>query len=132
MSVTRVGELRLRRAAARSTASGWLLRHRLLHGLRGEGGSGEVVSGQGEGGGGGEGEGAGGHPGRLSWGLSIRGAGRGHLLVRAVAHGGGDVEPSMTKWALTVAKAVRLSPQAFHEPTCVGDVFTSRLVRLVL
>ena len=38
----------------------------------------------------------------------------------------------MTKWALTVAKAVRLSPQAFHEPTCVGDVFTSRLVRLVL
>ena len=56
MSVTRVGELRLRRAAARSTASGWLLRHRLLHGLRGEGGSGEVVSaGQGEGGGG-EGE----------------------------------------------------------------------------
>ena len=74
-----------------------------------------------------------GHAGRLSWGLSIRGAGRGHLLVRAVAHGGGDVKPpSMTKWALTVAKALRLSPQAFHEPTCVGDVFTSRLVRLVL
>ena len=74
-----------------------------------------------------------GHAGRLSWGLSIRGAGRGHLLVRAVAHGGGDVKPpSMTAWALTVAKALRLSPQAFHEPTCVGDVFTSRLVRLVL
>ena len=71
-----------------------------------------------------------GHSGRLSWGLSIRGAGRGHLLVRAVAHGGG--KPSMTAWALTVAKALRLSPQAFHEPTCVGDVFTSRLVRLVL
>ena len=73
-----------------------------------------------------------GHPGGPSWGLTIRGAGRGHLLVRAVAHGGGDVGPSMTEWALTVAKAVRLSPQAFHEPTCVGDVFTSRLVRLVL
>ena len=43
-------------AQALGLASGWLLRHRLLHGLRGEGGSGEVVSaGQGEGGGG-EGE----------------------------------------------------------------------------
>jgi hypothetical protein len=55
------------------------------------------------------------------------------VLVRAVAHGGGVVEPSMTHWALTVATAVRLTqPVAFHEPTCVGDVFTSQLVRLVL
>ena len=74
-----------------------------------------------------------GHPGGSSWGLTIRGAGRGHVLVRAVAHGGGVVEPSMTHWALTVATAVRLTqPVAFHEPTCVGDVFTSQLVRLVL
>jgi hypothetical protein len=35
----------------------------------------------------------------------------------------------MTAWALTVAKALDLKPQAFHEP---GYVFTSRLVRLVL
>jgi hypothetical protein len=35
----------------------------------------------------------------LYWGLSIRGAGRGHVLVRAVAHGGGGVEPSMTQCA---------------------------------
>ena len=73
-----------------------------------------------------------GHCGRPSWGLTIRGAGRGHLLVRAVARGGGDGEPSMTEWALTVAHALDLSPQEFHEPTRVGDVFTSRLVRLVL
>ncbi len=59
-----------------------------------------------------------------------RGAGpSAYLLVRAVAHGRGDVEPSMTAWALTVAKALDLKPQAFHEP---GYVFTSRLVRLVL
>jgi hypothetical protein len=38
----------------------------------------------------------------------------------------------MTQWALTVAKALGLKPEAFHEPTCVGDVFTSQLVRLVL
>ena len=43
-----------------------------------------------------------------------------------------ESEPSMTESALTVAHALGLSPQAFHEPTCVGDVFTSRLVRLVL
>jgi hypothetical protein len=74
-----------------------------------------------------------GHPGGSSWGLTIRGAGRGHVLIRAVAQGGGVVEPSMTQWALTVARAVRLTqPVAFHEPTCVGDVFTSQLVRLVL
>jgi hypothetical protein len=74
-----------------------------------------------------------GHPGGSSWGLTIRGAGRGHVLIRAVAQGGGVVEPSMTQWALTVATAVRLTqPVAFHEPTCVGDVFTSQLVRLVL
>lgn len=30
-----------------------------------------------------------GHPGGPCWGLSIRGAGWGHLLVRAVAHGAG-------------------------------------------
>ena len=73
-----------------------------------------------------------GHFGGPSWGLTIRGAGRGHLLVRAVARGGVDGEPSMTEWALTVAQALGLSPQEFHEPTRVGDVFTSRLVRLVL
>ena len=38
----------------------------------------------------------------------------------------------MTEWALTVAQALGLSPREFHEPTRVGDVFTSRLVRLVL
>ena len=73
-----------------------------------------------------------GHCGRPSWGLTIRGAGRGHLLVRAVARGGVGGEPSMTEWALTVAQALGLSPQEFHEPTRVSDVFTSRLVRLVL
>ena len=64
--------------------------------------------------------------------MRLRGVGRRKLLVRAVAHGGGDVELGMTEWALTVAAAVRLTPEAFHEPTCVGDVFTSQLVRLVL
>ena len=38
----------------------------------------------------------------------------------------------MTEWALTVAQALGLSPQEFHEPTRVVDDFTSRLVRLVL
>jgi hypothetical protein len=38
----------------------------------------------------------------------------------------------MTEWALTVAEALGLKPEAFHEPTRVGDVFTSQLVRLVL
>jgi hypothetical protein len=75
-----------------------------------------------------------GHPGGASWGMSLRGAGRGQVLVRAVAHVGGDGEGElgMTEWALTVAEALGLKPEAFHEPTCVGDVFTSQLVRLVL
>jgi hypothetical protein len=76
-----------------------------------------------------------GHPGgRPSWGMSLRGAGRGKVLVRAVARVGGDGEGelSMTEWALTVAEALGLKPEAFHEPTRVGDVFTSQLVRLVL
>jgi hypothetical protein len=76
-----------------------------------------------------------GHPGgRPSWGMSLRGAGRGKVLVRAVARVGGDGEGElgMTEWALTVAEALGLKPEAFHEPTCVGDVFTSQLVRLVL
>jgi hypothetical protein len=30
----------------------------------------------------------------------------------------------MTEWALTVAEALGLKPEAFHEPTRVGDVFT--------
>jgi hypothetical protein len=76
-----------------------------------------------------------GHPGgRPSWGMSLRGAGRGKVLVRAVARVGGDGEGElgMTEWALTVAEALGLKPEEFHEPTCVGDVFTSQLVRLVL
>jgi len=76
-----------------------------------------------------------GHPGgRPSWGMSLRGAGRGKVLVRAVARVGGDGEGElgMTEWALTVAEALGLKPEAFHEPTRVGDVFTSQLVRLVL
>ena len=68
-----------------------------------------------------------GHPGgpTSSWGMSLRGAGRGKLLVRAVARDGGVVELGMTDWALTVAAALGMTPREFHEPSRVGPSATS-------
>jgi hypothetical protein len=75
-----------------------------------------------------------GHPGGACWGMSLRGVGRGKLLVRAVELGG--VEMGMSAWADTVAIMLGMTgptkPRHFHEPTRVGDIFTSREVRLVL
>ena len=79
-----------------------------------------------------------GHPGGASWGMSLRGVGRGNLLVRAVELGGelGGVEMGMSAWAGTVAHMLGMTgptePRHFHEPTRVGDIFTSHEVRLVL
>ena len=75
-----------------------------------------------------------GHPGGASWGMSLRGVGRGNLLVRAVELG--EVEMGTSAWAGTVAIMLGMTgptkPRHFHEPTRVGDVFTSHEVRLVL
>ena len=81
-----------------------------------------------------------GHRGGTDWGVSLRGAGRGKLLVRAVELGAGrelgGTKMGMSAWAKTVAAGLSMTgptePRHFHEPTRVGDVFTSRLVRLVL
>jgi len=79
-----------------------------------------------------------GHPGGACWGMSLRGVGRGNLLVRAVELGGelGGVEMGMSAWAGTVAHMLGMTgptkPRHFHEPTRVGDIFTSREVRLVV
>jgi len=66
--------------------------------------------------------------------MSLRGVGRGKLLVRAVELGG--VEMGMSAWADTVAIMLGITGPTklrhFHEPTRVGDIFTSREVRLVL
>jgi len=75
-----------------------------------------------------------GHPGGCSWGMSLRGVGRGKLLIRAVELGG--VEMGTSAWAETVALMLGMTgptkPRHFHEPTHVGDIFTSHEVRLVL
>ena len=81
-----------------------------------------------------------GHPGGADCGMSLRGAGRGKLLVRAVELGAGrelgGTEMGMSAWADTVATVLGMAgptkPCHFHEPTRVGDVFTSHEVRLVL